>query len=61
MWTDGLTSLDRYKGRCYDIELISGAETQYIGYVAYPLDLFEEGSVTNMDGRCTSGYVALWT
>ncbi|TYJ36839.1 hypothetical protein E1A91_A05G336000v1, partial [Gossypium mustelinum] len=19
-WTDGLTSLDRYKGRCYDIE-----------------------------------------
>ena len=48
MWTDGLTSLDRYKGRCYDIELISGAETQYIGYVAYPLDRFEEGSVTNI-------------
>jgi ribulose-bisphosphate carboxylase large chain len=20
VWTDGLTSLDRYKGRCYDIE-----------------------------------------
>ena len=37
-----------HKGRCYDIELISGAETQYIGYVAYPLDLFEEGSVTNI-------------
>nr|VDD24839.1 unnamed protein product [Brassica rapa] len=23
-------------------------ETQFIAYVAYPLDLFEEGSVTNM-------------
>jgi len=48
VWTDGLTSLDRYKGRCYDIELVSGEEAQYIGYVAYPLDLFEEGSVTNI-------------
>ena len=54
---DGLTCRDGFKsgelvhwhkGRCYDIELISGAETQYIGYVAYPLDLFEEGSVTNI-------------
>ena len=43
-----LTSLDRYKGRCYDIELVAGEENQYIAYVAYPLDLFEEGSVTNM-------------
>ncbi|KAL1341622.1 hypothetical protein AAHE18_09G100400 [Arachis hypogaea] len=33
VWTDGLTSLD---------------QNQYIAYVAYPLDLFEEGSVTNM-------------
>jgi len=24
VWTDGLTSLDRYKGRCYDLELVSG-------------------------------------
>ena len=48
VWTDGLTSLDRYKGRCYDIELVSGEENQYISYVAYPLDLFEEGSVTNI-------------
>ncbi|KAH1047150.1 hypothetical protein J1N35_037934 [Gossypium stocksii] len=48
VWTDGLTSLDRYKGRCYDIEPVPGEEDQYICYVAYPLDLFEEGSVTNM-------------
>ncbi|KAF9615744.1 hypothetical protein IFM89_026201 [Coptis chinensis] len=48
VWTDGLTNLDRYKGRCYDIEPIAGEENQYICYVAYPLDLFEEGSITNM-------------
>ncbi|KAL2922370.1 Ribulose bisphosphate carboxylase large chain [Bienertia sinuspersici] len=48
VWTDGLTSLDRYKGRCYHIEPAAGEENQYIYYVAYPLDLFEEGSVTNM-------------
>lgn len=48
VWTDGLTSLDRYKGRCYGLEPVAGEENQYIAYVAYPLDLFEEGSVTNM-------------
>ncbi|KAI3842600.1 hypothetical protein MKX03_027264 [Papaver bracteatum] len=48
VWTDGLTSLDHYKGRCYDIEPVAGEENQYIFYVSYPLDLFEEGSVTNM-------------
>ncbi|KAM3204613.1 hypothetical protein P3L10_028022 [Capsicum annuum] len=48
VWTDGLTSLDRYKGRCYRIERVVGEKDQYIAYVAYPLDLFEEGSVTNM-------------
>jgi len=48
VWTDGLTNLDRYKGRCFDIEAVAGEENQYICYVAYPIDLFEEGSVTNL-------------
>ncbi|KAM0057380.1 putative ribulose-bisphosphate carboxylase [Helianthus debilis subsp. tardiflorus] len=48
VWTDGLTSLDRYKGRCYGLEPVIGEDNQYIAYVAYPLDLFEEGFVTNM-------------
>jgi ribulose-bisphosphate carboxylase large chain len=30
VWTDGLNSLDRYKGRCYDIEPVPGEENQYI-------------------------------
>ncbi|TYH45954.1 hypothetical protein ES332_D11G301900v1 [Gossypium tomentosum] len=48
VWADGLTSLDRYKGRCYHIEPVPREEDQYICYVAYPLDIFEEGFVTNM-------------
>jgi len=48
VWTDHLTDLDRYKGRCYEIEAVPGEENQYFAFVAYPLDLFEEGSVTNM-------------
>ncbi|KAI5424945.1 hypothetical protein KIW84_030931 [Lathyrus oleraceus] len=48
VWTDGLTSLDRYKGRCYEIEPVPGEDNKFIAYVAYPLDLFEEGYVTNM-------------
>jgi ribulose-bisphosphate carboxylase large chain len=48
VWTDGLTSLDRYKGRCFDIEPVAGEDNQYICYIAYPIDLFEEGSVTNL-------------
>ncbi|VAH75249.1 unnamed protein product [Triticum turgidum subsp. durum] len=39
IWTDGLTSLDRYKGRCYHIEPVAGEDSQWICYVAYPLDL----------------------
>jgi hypothetical protein len=36
------------KHRCYDLEAVPGEDNQYIAYVAYPLDLFEEGSVTNL-------------
>ncbi|KAL8205725.1 hypothetical protein R6Q57_009276 [Mikania cordata] len=32
VWTDGLTSLDRYKGRCYGIEPVPGEDIQYIAY-----------------------------
>jgi len=31
VWTDGLTTLDRYKGRCYDIEPVPGEDNVRIG------------------------------
>ncbi|KAE9584786.1 putative ribulose-bisphosphate carboxylase [Lupinus albus] len=48
VWTDGLTCLDRYNGRCSHIEPVVGEENHFIAYVAYPVDLFDNGSVTNM-------------
>ena len=48
VWTDLLTDMERYRGRCYAIESVEGSPDQIMAYVAYPLDLFEEGSVANM-------------
>jgi ribulose-bisphosphate carboxylase large chain len=40
--------MDRYRGRCYAIESVEGNPEQIMAFIAYPLDLFEEGSVVNM-------------
>ena len=48
VWSDLLTDLDRYRARCYRIDPVPGRPDQLIAYVAYPLDLFEEGSVVNL-------------
>ena len=48
VWSDLLTELDRYRARCYQIEPVPGQPDQLIAYIAYPLDLFEEGSVVNL-------------
>ncbi|MCD9642441.1 hypothetical protein HAX54_029268 [Datura stramonium] len=41
VWTDGLTSLDRYR-RATASEHVVGEKDQYIAYVAYPLDLLKK-------------------
>jgi ribulose-bisphosphate carboxylase large chain len=49
VWTDQLTAYEDYQGKCYRIDPVPGtAPPQYIAYVAYGLDLFEEGSIPNM-------------
>ncbi len=48
VWTDLLTDLDHYKGRAYRIEPVPGDDTAFYAFIAYPLDLFEEGSVVNV-------------
>ncbi|KAI3889905.1 hypothetical protein MKX03_017828, partial [Papaver bracteatum] len=40
MWTDGLTSLDRYKGRFYTSNQLLEKTINIFVIVAYPLDLF---------------------
>ena len=42
------SDLDRYRARCYRIEPVTGQPDQLIAYIAYPLDLFEEGSIVNL-------------
>jgi len=40
--------LDYYNGRAYAIEDVPGDDTCFSVFEAYPIDLFEEGSVVNI-------------
>ena len=58
VWTDRLTAHEHYQGKCYRIDPVPDTASQYgagepgpgqfIAYVAYDLDLFEEGSIANL-------------
>lgn len=47
VWTDLLSAYEHYQAKCYRVEPVPGTD-QYIAYIAYELDLFEEGSIANM-------------
>ena len=47
VWTDRLTAYENYQAKCYRVEPVPGTD-QYIAYIAYNLDLFEEGSIANL-------------
>lgn len=48
VWTDRLTDFSRYQAKCYRVDPVPGNPEQWIAYIAYDLDLFEEGSIANM-------------
>ncbi len=48
VWTDRLSAYEHYQAKCYRVEPVPGTEDQYIAYIAYDLDLFEEGSIPNL-------------
>jgi len=55
VWTDRLTACDMYRAKAYRVEPVPGqaggeanGDRQYFAYVAYDLDLFEEGSIANL-------------
>ncbi len=48
VWTDLLTDLEYYKGRAYRIEEVPGSDESFYAFIAYPIDLFEVGSVVNV-------------
>ncbi len=47
VWTDRLTAHENYQAKAYRVIPIPGTD-QYIAYIAYDLDLFEEGSIANL-------------
>ena len=47
VWTDRLTAYEHYQAKCYRVDSVPGTD-QYIAYIAYDLDLFEEGSIANL-------------
>jgi ribulose-bisphosphate carboxylase large chain len=48
VWTDRLTACDVYRAKCYRVDPVPNSPGQYFAYIAYDLDLFEEGSIVNM-------------
>ena len=47
VWTDRLTAHEKYQAKCYRVDPVPGTD-QFIAYIAYDLDLFEEGSIANL-------------
>ncbi len=47
VWTDRLTAYENYQAKCYRVDPVPGTD-QHIAYIAYNLDLFEEGSIANL-------------
>ncbi|HEY6888264.1 MAG TPA: form I ribulose bisphosphate carboxylase large subunit [Solirubrobacter sp.] len=48
VWTDRLTSYEHYQAKAYRVDPVPGTPGQYMAYIAYDLDLFEEGSIANL-------------
>ena len=48
VWTDRLTDSEYYRAKCYRVDPVPGTPGQFFAYIAYDLDLFEEGSIANL-------------
>ena len=48
VWTDRLTAHDHYRARAYRLDPVPGNPEQFIAYIAYDIDLFEEGPIANL-------------
>ncbi len=48
VWTDRLSAYEHYQAKCYRVDPVPGIEGQFMAYIAYDIDLFEEGSIANL-------------
>ena len=48
VWTDRLTACEKYRAKAYRVDPVPNEPGQYFAYIAYDIDLFEEGSIANL-------------
>ncbi|MHA6645017.1 form I ribulose bisphosphate carboxylase large subunit [Mesorhizobium sp. A623] len=48
VWTDRLTATEKYRAKAYRVDPVPNGPGQYFAYIAYDLDLFEPGSISNL-------------
>ena len=48
VWTDRLTANTHYQAKAYRVDQVPGRPGEYFAYIAYDIDLFEEGSIANL-------------
>lgn len=48
VWTDRLTAAEKYRAKAYRVDQVPNTDDQYFAYIAYDLDLFENGSIANL-------------
>jgi ribulose-bisphosphate carboxylase large chain len=48
VWTDRLTTHEHYQAKCYKVDAVPSSPGQWIAWIAYDIDLFEEGSIANL-------------
>ena len=48
VWTDRLTACEVYRAKAYRVDPVPNSPDQWFAYIAYDLDLFEEGSIPNL-------------
>src|SRR5437660_7274938 len=48
VWTDRLTACENYRAKAYRVEPVPNNPSQFFAWIAYELDLFEEGSIANL-------------
>jgi ribulose-bisphosphate carboxylase large chain len=48
VWTDRLTANTHYQAKCYRVDPVPGRDGEFMAYIAYDIDLFEEGSIANL-------------
>jgi ribulose-bisphosphate carboxylase large chain len=48
VWTDLLTAADLYRAKAYRVARVPSTNEVFFAYIAYDIDLFEEGSLANL-------------